>query len=71
MILTKAISIGCLERKKVSEEVNKMRSDANLKSMSCSTEDNKNREVFRGEHGIKRILLNFIKGKEKCSEVAR
>ena len=55
----------------MSEEVNKMRSDANLKSMSCSTEDNKNREVFRGEHGIKRILLNFIKGKEKCSEVAR
>ena len=54
-----------------SEEVDKMRSDANLKSMSCNTEDNKNREVFRGEHGIKGILLNFIKGKEKCSEVAR
>lgn len=51
--------------------MDKMRSDANLKSMSCSTEDNNNREVFRGKHEIKGILLSLIKGKEKCSELAR
>lgn len=31
----------------------------------------KTREVFRGEHGIKGIFLNFIKGGRKCSEMAR
>ena len=31
----------------------------------------KNREVFTGEHGIKGIFFNFIKGGGKCSETAR